>query len=275
VNNLAADWLTLAQTSGGGGFWLVVILGALGMGGAALYEHRRRRKKRADLDRRRARSPGLTYTVIPCGLRNDELAWWCQGLPTGDRNNGVRWAIEGPMTLDLGPGMPTELTVATFQWWWEEERRDRRRTDRGTMTTRRRYAKRTTPAAVVKLPLTVDNRVIVRPESVLGRVGITRDGHQFESAEFNRRFRVEAMEHNLALALVDANFQQLMVEHFPDQTVEFFGALLLVAGTPTHRDESLTGVIGHLPALRQDANQILRAVPPAYWRAVGAVDRSL
>ena len=195
------------------------------------------------------------------------------------------------MRVELGPEQPDELHVAAFQWWWEEERREHSRRNRGlgavgprtrsgltiggpsTTMGGRRYVERTTPAAVVKLPITVDNRVIIRPESLFGRAGITRGGHQFESAEFNRRFRVEAMEQHLALALIDANFQQLMVENFPDQTVEVFGSLLLVAGTPTHRDDSLTGVIGLLPALRQDAHRILRAVPPAYWRAVGALDR--
>ncbi|TVR36379.1 MAG: hypothetical protein EA388_04050 [Nitriliruptor sp.] len=281
----------LAQSAGNGAFWSLLVIGLILVGAGAIYDRHRRQKKQADLDRLLDRDPRLDHTVIPCGLRNDELAWWCQGLPAGDRNNGVRYAVEGPMRVDLGPGMPDELNVAAFQWWWEEERRDNNRRNRGiggfgprtssgmslggssSTMGRRRYVEQKTPAAVVKLPVTVDNRVIIRPESLFGRAGITRGGHQFESAEFNRRFRVEAMEQHLALALIDANFQQLMVENFPDQTVEIFGSLLLVAGTPTHRDDSLTGTIGLLPAARQDAHRILRAVPPAYWRAVGALNR--
>lgn len=262
----------LAQSTGGGSFWPLLGLGVVAAIGVGLWNRHRRRKQRADLDRLLARDPRLEYTVLPCGLRNDELAWWCRGLETGDRNNGVRYAVQGPVQADLGPGLPDDYTVAAFEWWWEEEYKDRNRNRIGTRT---RYRKRRTVAAVVQLPITVDNRVIIQPESVLGRVGITRGGHQFESAEFNRRFRVEAMEQDLALALIDANFQQLMVEHFPDRTVEVFGSLLLVEGKPTHRDESLTGVIGELPAVRQDAHRILRAVPPAYWRAVGAVEREL
>jgi hypothetical protein len=285
--DVALFGVPLAQSVGNGGFWPFLIVGLVVFAAVALYDRHRRHKKQADLDRLLERDPRLSATVIPCGLRNDELAWWCQGLPAGDRNNGVRYAVEGPMRVEL-PGLPEELTVAAFQWWWEEERRDRTRNNRsgtfgsgngsgmmlgGSGTTGRRYVERTTPAAVVHLPVTIDNRVIIRPESLFGRAGITRAGHQFESAEFNRRFRVEAMEQGLALALIDANFQQLMVENFPDRTVEVFGSLLLVAGTPTHRDDSLTGMIGLLPALRQDAHRILRAVPPAYWRAVGAVNR--
>jgi len=275
----------LAQSSSTDGwFWPLLLVGLVVAVAFAIFERHRRKQKKADLDRLLQRDPRLSYTVIPCGLRNDELAWWCRGLPAGDRNNGVRYAVEGPLRIDLGPGLPDELTVAAFQWWWEEERRDPDRRNRGLggfgLRTRsgatlghRRYAENKTPAAVVQLPVTVDNRVMIRPESLFGRAGITRGGHQFESDAFNRRFRVEAMEQGLALALIDANFQQLMVENFPDQTVEIFGSLLLVAGEPTHRDDSLTGVIGALPALRQDAHRILRAVPPAYWRAVGAIDR--
>lgn len=282
----------LAQSySTDGWFWPLLGVGVLVAAGAALYGRYRRRQQKAALDRLLDRDPRLSSTVIPCGLRNDELAWWCQGLPAGDRNNGVRYAVEGPMGVDLDGELPDELTVAAFEWWWEEERRDHDRRRRGlgafgprtrsgltlggsgTTMGGRRYVERTTPAAVVQLPVTVDHRVIIRPESMFGRAGITRGGHQFESAEFNRRFRVEAMEQHLALALIDANFQQLMVENFPDQSVEVFGSLLLVAGSPTHRDDSLTGIIGLLPALRQDAHRILRAVPPAYWRAVGALGR--
>ncbi len=283
----------LAQSySTDGWFWPLLGVGVVVAAAVALYNHHRRRRQQAALDRLLQRDPRLSHTVIPCGLRPDELAWWCQGLPAGDRNTGTRYAVEGPMRVELGGELPDELTVSAFEWWWEEERRDqdhrRRRRMRslglptrsgfvlggsGTTMGGRRYVERTTPAAVVQLPITVDTRVIIRPESLFGRAGITRGGHQFESAEFNRRFRVEAMEQHLALALIDANFQQLMVENFPDQTVEVFGSLLLVAGTPTHRDDSLTGVIGLLPALRQDAHRILRAVPPAYWRAVGALGR--
>lgn len=266
----------LPSSSGGRSFWPLLAIGAVAAGGYWLYDHYRRRRNRAALDRLLARDPKLEYTVIPFGLRSDELAWWCRGLPDGDRNNGVRYAVQGAMRADLGPGLPEEFDVVAFEWWWEEERSDRSR-DRtgfrrpGFHTTQRRHAERRTPAAIIRLPVTVDSRVMIEPASVLGRLGVTRAGHQFESAEFNRLFRIEALNHDLALALIDANVQQLMVEHFPGRTVELFGDLLLVAGTPTHRDESLPGVIGMLPALRQDAHRVLRAVPAAYWRAVGAI----
>lgn len=258
-------------------FWRwVMLIVFVGLAGYSGYRWLVKRKQRADLDRLLARDPSLTYTVIPCGMRSDQLAWWCKGLPDGDRNNGVRYAVEGPMRVDLGPGMPDEMTITAFEWWWEVESRERSR-NRTTgfhvgsfHSPGRTYSERRIPAGLVQLPVTVDSRVMVQPESALGRVGVTRGGHQYESAEFNRRFRVEAMNEDLALSLIDANFQQLMVEHFPGFTVELFGQFLLVTGTPTHRDESLAGVIGLLPALRQDAHRILRAIPPAYWRAIGA-----
>lgn len=259
---------------GGAPLWALLFIGVGLVGGSALYRYARQRRKREDLQRLLQRDPRLQRTVIPCGLRPDQLAWWCRGLPDGERNNGVEYGVEGQMVVDLGAGLPRETTVAAFQWWYEEEQRATRnqRTGLSSMGVGprgqgpRRYTKRFLPAALVKLPVQMDRRVMIRPESAFGRVGLTRGGRQFESSEFNRRFRVESNDDQLSLTLLDARFQQLLVEEFPGRTIELFGELLLVAGKPSHRDESLTGVVGELPAMRQDAHRILQAIPPAYWR---------
>jgi hypothetical protein len=259
---------------GGAPLWALLVIGVGLVGGSALYRYARQRRKREDLQRLLHRDPRLQRTVIPCGLRPDQLAWWCRGLPDGERNNGLEYGVEGQMVVDLGAGLPRETTVAAFQWWYEEEQRAARNQRTGLRSMGagphgqgpRRYTKRFLPAALVKLPVQMDRRVMIRPESALGRVGLTRGGQQFESSEFNRRFRVESNDDQLSLTLLDARFQQLLVEEFPGRTIELFGELLLVAGKPTHRDDSLTGVIGELPAMRQDAHRILQAIPPAYWR---------
>jgi hypothetical protein len=243
---------------------------AVAAGGFAVYRYLRRRRKRDDLHRLLERDPRIRRTVIPCGLRPDQIAWWCRGLPAGDRNQGLEYGVEGPMEVDLGPEPPREVTVAAFQWWYEERRRNR---NSSTITTTTSYTKRRLPATLVKLPVHVDHRILIRPESVLGRVGLTRGGRQVESSEFNRRFRVEARQEQLSVYLLDPGFQQLLVEHFEGRTIEIFGELLLVAGSPNHRDDSLTGVIGELPAMRQDALRILRAIPAAFWRRIPSQER--
>jgi hypothetical protein len=124
--------------------------------------------------------------------------------------------------------------------------------------------------ALVRLPTPVQQHVLLRPETVLGRVGLGRGGHQLESSEFNRRFRVECGDRTLTLHLLDARMQELLAVHYPGRSVEFRGDLLALVGRPTHRDTSLEGTIGELPAVRQDAARLLAAVPPSFWRAVGA-----
>ncbi len=241
---------------------IVFVVIAVAAGGGALYRYLKLRKKREDLERLVRRDPRLQRTAIPCGLRPDQISWWCRGLPKGDRRTGLDFGVEGMMSIDLGADRPSETNVAAFRWWWEERSRTRNRHGANTTT----YSKRYLPTALVKLPFALDQRVLIRPESVLGRVGLTRGGQQLESSEFNRRFRVEARDEQLSVYLLDAGFQQMLVEEFQGRTIEVFGELLLVAGQPDHRDESLTGVVGELPAMRQDAYRILQAIPAAFWR---------
>jgi len=105
---------------------------------------------------------------------------------------------------------------------------------------------------------------------VFGRVGLSRRDHQLESSEFNRRFRVRCADRMLTVHLLDARMQELLTTAFDRRSVELTGDVLLLAGRPSHRDPSLHGVIGELPAVRQDAVRLLAAVPAQFWRAVGA-----
>jgi hypothetical protein len=246
----------------------VIALVVVGLVGAAvLYgSHLKRQRKRQALQRLLAREPSLVVTAAPCGLGADTLPHRLAGLPAGARRCGVRWGVTGPLPVTLS-GTAQTAECAAFQWWWEE--RTTQRTQHGTRTT---YVEKRTTAALLRLPVHVPDAIVLRPESVLGRVGITRGGHQLESSEFNRRFRVECRDRTLTLHLLDANLQQLLTAHFPGRTRERRGDLLALVGTPDHRDPTLEGVIGELPAVRQDLARVAAAIPPPFWRALAVPD---
>jgi hypothetical protein len=245
---------------------VVLVVVAL-VGAAVLYGgHRKRQRKRESLRRLLAREPSLVLTAAPCGLGADALPHRLTVFPEGARRSGVRWGVTGPLAVPVA-GTPRPVECASFQWWWEERRTQR--TQHGTRTT---YVERRTTAVLLRLPVPVPHAIVLRPESVLGRVGITRGGHQLESSEFNRRFRVECRDRTLTLHLLDANLQQLLTAHFPGRTVELRGDLLALVGSPDHRDPTLEGVVGELPAVRQDVARVVAAIPPAFWRAVGVAD---
>jgi hypothetical protein len=246
----------------------VIALVAVALFGAAvLYgSHLKRQRKRESLRRLLARDPSLAVTAAPCGLAADTLPHRLTALPAGERRRGVRWGVAGPLAITVA-GTPRSAECATFQWWWEE--RQTQHTRHGTRTT---YVEKRTTAALLRLPVPAPDAIVLRPESVLGRVGITRGGHQLESSEFNRRFRVECRDRTLTLHLLDANLQQLLTAHFPGRTLELRGDLLALVGTPDHRDPTLEGVVGELPAVRQDLARVVAAIPPAFWRALGVED---
>jgi hypothetical protein len=247
-------------------FVVALVVVAL-VGAAVLYgRHLKRQRKRESLQRLLAREPSLVLTAAPCGLASDSLPHRLTALPAGARRSGVRWGVTGPLTVTVA-GSPRPVECASFQWWWEE--RQTQRTQHGTRTT---YVEKRTTAALLRLPVPVPDAIVLRPESVLGRVGITRGGHQLESSEFNRRFRVECRDRTLTLHLLDANLQQLLTASFPGRTLELRGDLLALVGTPDHRDPTLEGVVGELPAVRQDVARVVAAIPPAFWRAVGVND---
>jgi hypothetical protein len=246
----------------------VLLAAAAVVAAGVWFVHRHRQQQvRASLDRLVARDPSLTLSSTPCGLSAPELAARLGSLPRGDRRCGLRHGVRGPLTVAVLDG-DQPFDASAFEWWWEE-----RRTERTQHGTRTRYVERRTTVALARLPVVVPDVVQLRPESALGRVGLTRGGHQVESSEFNRRFRVECADRALTLHLLDANLQELLVRAFGGRTIEVRGDLLVLTGRPDHRDTSLTGVIGELPAVRQDLARLLAAVPAAFWRAVGAGSR--
>lgn len=231
---------------------LVVVAAA----GAAWWAWHHRRQLAAGV-LRLAERDGLRPTVAPGGLEAAALAGAFTATPRGARRFGVEHGVTGPARAHLG-GAEVDVEVAAFRWWYEERVQNQ---------DRRRYRRRATTVALVRLPVAVDGWVAVRPEGVLGRLGLRRAGAQLESDAFNRRFRVEGSDPTLTVRLLDARVQTHLLEAKDGRSLDLRGELLVLGGTPTHRDPSLPRPIGELPAVRQDALALLRACPPALWRA--------
>lgn len=232
--------------------------------GAAVYAYRRHKAEEASLERLLARHPGWTRVNAPCGLVGRELAGRAAATPRGDRRYGVRRGIGGPMPLDVA-GQQTVCDASFFEWFSEERRTS---TDsNGNRSTS--YRKVYETVGIARLPMRSPT-VRIGAESFFGRMGLTRGGEQVESAEFNRRFRVEGADRTLTVQLLDANLQQVLMEQFSGRSIDVDGDLLVLGGSPDHRDESLTGVVREFPAVRQDLERLVRQVPPQFWRAIGA-----
>jgi hypothetical protein len=223
--------------------------------------HVDRRRLDASMQRLLERERGMARTAMPCGLTPAQLADSFKATPRGDRRYGLRYGITAPLTVTVD-GEEVDAECASFQWWSEDERTET--SSNGSRTT---YAEQRTPVTVLRLPITVPTRISLTPESLLGRVGLTRGGQQLESSEFNRRFRVDARDRTLSVQLLDARLQTRLTEEFQGRSVEVMGDLLVLGGRPSHSDGSLHGVIGELPAMRQDVKRLLDAVPPQFWRA--------
>lgn len=243
---------------------VVVVVTLVGVVVSLFVRHQRRKQKERDLARLLARDPSLVRTIEPCGWAAAALAEGFDATPRGDRRHGLAYGVSGQVSTHV-LGRPVPVECAAFQWWWEVRRR-RTSSRHGNRTT---YERRNHVVAALRLPVIVPVPVTLRPESVLGRIGLTRGGHQLESSEFNRHFRIEAADRTLALKLLDAGMQRLLTESFTGRTIELRGDLLLLAGAPSHDDPTLIGVVGQLPAVRQDVVRLVEAVPAAYWRRVG------
>lgn len=229
----------------------------------AYVQHQRRQRERRDLGRLVERDPRLRICGLPFGRHPRDLAMRVSCLPLGDRRNGLEHGVEGPLPVRMD-GRETELESVAFRWWWEVRQRTR---SRGR--TRTTYTRDDVGVVAVRLPTVVPAPISITGESLLGRLGLTRGGRQLESSEFNRRFRVEGRDDHLTLMLLDADMQRLLVEAFPGRGVELADDVLVMTGSPTHRDTSLTGFVGELPAIRQDLQRLLATVPEQFWRAVG------
>lgn len=235
--------------------WLVVAVVAavlLIRGGMAVYRaYVRSRSARAHqaLLARQGRRP----TGLPLGRTNLYFASYA-GLPAGDRHARMAWVVEDRMVLSVS-GVDHEVRQVAFEWQWEE-----RVSERGG------YRRRAFPAAAIELPVYVPRRITIRPPGPADAFGTTR-GFQLESDRFNRRFVVETSDRPFAVKLLDAGLQLLLIDRFAGRGISIEDRLLVVTGEPTHRDGSLFGVIGALPAVEQDIRALAAAIPAAFWRA--------
>jgi hypothetical protein len=238
-----------------------LLVGLLAIGGL-VYTHLQRRRKEEAFGRLIARDPTLTPTASPLGWDRHHLSATCTSLPEGDRRFGLDYGVEGPVRTTMA-GEELHLECAAFRWWWEQRRQNGKHGHR--------YETRRTTVALVRLPVFAPTPVRIRPESVLGRLGITRGGRQLESSEFNRAFRVETSDDRFAVLLLDADLQATLLEAYRGRSIELVGDLLLLEGEPAHRDDSLPGAIGQLPAVRQDIGRLVAAVPAQVWRQLDAL----
>jgi hypothetical protein len=242
------------------GLALPVIL-VVAIGGAAFAWHHHRRQLLLEALHRLALRDGLRPTQTPCGLDRRQYADHFDATPRGDRRFGIEHALEGPAEVSLD-GRPLPVQLACFRWWYEV----RVQSDRSTS-----YQRRTDTVAVARLPLVVPASIRIKPEGILGRVGLRRADQQLESEEFNRRFHVRGSEPRLTVKLLDASMQHRLLTTATGRTIHLEQDLLVLGGSPTHRDPSFPGVIAELPAAAQDLLGLLRAVPAQVWRAATPV----
>lgn len=259
----------VAATSGPGLLSVILVVGvAVSIG--VVFRERHRRQLRDSLQRFIARHEGWHLQAWPCGFRPEFLVGRFAATPRGDRRYGVEHAVGGPLELDVD-GHPTTCQVSCFQWF--HERRRRSRNNRGVTTTS--YERRRELVVLCQLPLHTHRSVSIGPESVLGRIGLTRGGAQLESESFNRRFRVEGRDRELVVRLLDAELQELLLASYTGRTIEFSDDLVALSGAPDHHDGSLTGVVRNYPAVVQDLTRLVRGVPHSFWRAMHPSDGEL
>lgn len=246
------------------GLW--VVLAAGGVVALAVEAGRRQRRRAivASLGRFVERHPGWHRQAWPAGLTLDLLVGRFAATPRGDRRYGVEHAVGGPLDLDLG-GTPATCQVACFVWFHERQGRRRSR-HRSTSTS---YERRSDLVVLCQLPVHAHRGVKVLPASLLGRVGLTREGTQVESDAFNRSFRVEGSDRTLTVTLLDAGVQELLASDYVGRGIELSDDLLVLSGEPTHRDRSLEGPVQTYPAIMQDLARLLRHLPLAFWRQLG------
>jgi len=246
------------------GFWLLLAAGAVVALAVEAGRRQRARAITASLGRFVERHDGWHRQAWPAGITVDLLVGRFAAMPRGDRRYGVEHAVGGPLDLDLG-GTTVRCQVACFQWFHEQQ--GRRRSGSGRPSTS--YERRTELVVLCQLPVHTHRAVRVLPASLLGRVGLTRDGTLLESDAFNRAFRVEGSDRTLTVTLLDAGVQALLASDYRGRGIEFSDDLVVLSGPPTHRDRSLEGPVQTYPAIVQDLARLLRRLPPAFWRQLG------
>lgn len=230
---------------------------------AWVLQQRHRRRQQAALARFIARHEGWHRQAWPCGIQPDLLVGRFAAMPRGDRRYGVEHAVGGPLDLEVD-GRTTTCQVACFQWFHEQRRRSHNR--RGMHRTT--YVRRRELVVLCQLPVHTHRSVSIGPESMLGRIGLTRGGAQLESESFNRRFRVEGRDRELVVRLLDAQLQELLVRAYAGRSIEFSDDLVALSGQPEHQDDSLVGIVRTYPAVLQDLTRLIRDIPHSFWRAL-------
>jgi hypothetical protein len=243
--------------------WLVFGLGGIVVAASWGVQRHQRRELQAALDRFVDRHDGWHRQAWPCGIPIEQLVGRFDATPRGDRRYGIEAAVGGPLELPIN-GTPVTCQVGCYVWFHE-----RRQTSRSNGRSPKGYQRRTDVVAMCQLPVHTHRSVSIQPESILGRVGLTRGDEQLESDAFNRRFRVEGRDRTLVVTLLDAGLQELLAAEYGGRGIEFSDDLLVLSGEPTHRDRSLAGVAETYPAIVQDLRRLLQGIPPAFWRALG------
>jgi hypothetical protein len=243
--------------------WLVFGLGGIAVAATWGVQRHQRRELQAALERFVARHEGWHLQAWPCGIPAEHLVGRFDATPRGDRRYGIESAVDGPLELRIN-GVPVTCQVGCYVWFHE-----RRQTSRSNGRSTRTYQRRTDVVAMCQLPVHTHRSVSIRPESILGRVGLSRSDEQLESDAFNRRFRVQGRDRTLVITLLDAGLQELLASEYGGRGIEFSDDLLVLSGEPTHRDRSLAGVAETYPAIVQDLRRLLQRIPPAFWRALG------
>ena len=247
--------------------WLVFGLGAVAAAVLWGVQRHQRRELDAALERFLARHEGWHRQVWPCGIPAEQLVGRFDATPRGDRRYGVESAVGGPVELRIN-GTPVTCQVGCYVWFHE-----RRQTNRSNGRAVRSYQRQTDLVAMCQLPVHTHRSVSIQPESILGRIGLSRSDEQLESEAFNRRFRVEGRDRTLVITLLDAGLQELLSTEYGGRGIEFSDDLLVLSGEPTHRDRSLAGIAQTYPAILQDLDRLMERIPPPFWRALG-FDRS-
>lgn len=245
---------------------LLILIVVAVVGGTAVWWHQEQaRRTEAALDQLLAQRPGWQRADHLCGLTADRLAGDDTATPRGDRRYGLEHVVAGPLTAEIDQ-QRRPVDVGVGHWWYEV----RRTSTDGRGHTSTRYERRRVPVAAARLPGSLPAPITIGPESVFGRIGLTRGGHQLESDGFNRRFRVDGGDRTLTVTLLDARLQSHLVDRYAGRTLRLRDDLLLLGGDPTTTDTTLFGPIRDLPGLCEDLEDLLAHLPPPFWRSLAS-----
>ncbi|HEX9235534.1 MAG TPA: hypothetical protein VF972_04580 [Actinomycetota bacterium] len=227
------------------GFLLLVIAGIAAVGVFGWYRYVRARKRREALFAFAA-AHGLEYSRDdPFGLTDYPFRLFSLGDGRGCKNVlSGRW--EG-------------LPVTEADYWYYEESTDSKG---GTSRSYHRFS-----VVIAELELDAPS-VSIGPESLLTRLADHLGFHdiEFESDEFNRRFRVKATDREFAFRLVDARLMQWMLEAEQGEAYELIGNRLLVSCDPL-QPAGLSWLFDRAMAFRQH-------VPRLVWTEYGTGPRA-